>query len=257
MHGYVCQRLFYVETADFLDDDIRAKVAAVFQEDPVVLTTDQDAATPVQADPTVSLYALARVRAENAMLLSVTVHGHRLVALLNSSSTMNFINADLMRSLHLVTTTHPSMRVLVANDDRVQCQGAATYVALAIDNEFSISCFGISLGEFDLILGVEFLRTLDPIRWDFEDLCISFTRRGHRVLWKGLGSPRDDIREPAVRAVSASPGQPLLDQLLHQFAPVFDESGGLPSIHPYDHSIHLLPSTAPVAVSPYRYPQLQ
>jgi hypothetical protein len=37
-------------------------------------------------------------------------------------------------------------------------------VALAIGSEeFTIDCFDISLGEFDLIMGVEFLRTLGPI----------------------------------------------------------------------------------------------
>jgi hypothetical protein len=107
------------------------------------------------------------------------------------------------------------LRVLVANGDRVPCQGVARNVALAIGTEeFSIDCFGINLGEFDLILGVEFLRTLGPILWDFEDLCMAFTRGGRRILWKGMGSPRDDIREPAVRAVSAVPGQPLLDWVL-------------------------------------------
>jgi hypothetical protein len=98
------------------------------------------------------------------MLLSVTVHGHRLVALPDSDSTTNFINADLMHRPQLVTTPHPTLRVLVANGDRVPCQGVARDVALAIcSEEFSINCFGICLSEFGLILGVEFPRTLGPI----------------------------------------------------------------------------------------------
>jgi len=47
--------------------------------------------------------------------------------------------------------------------------------------EFTVTCFGITLGEFDLILGVEFLRALGPILWDFEGLCMTFTRRGRRI----------------------------------------------------------------------------
>jgi hypothetical protein len=35
-----------------------------------------------------------------------------------------------------------------------------------------------------------------------------------RMIWKGLGSPRDDIQEPAVQAVATSPRQPLLDWLI-------------------------------------------
>jgi hypothetical protein len=49
----------------------------------------------------------------------------------------------------------------------VPCEGVARDVALAIGmEEFTISCFGINLGGFDLILGVEYLRTLGPILWD-------------------------------------------------------------------------------------------
>ena len=146
----------------------------------------------------------------------------------------------------------------MANGDRMPCEGVARQVALAIGSEvFTIDCFGISLGEFDLILGVEFLRTLGPILWDFEDLCMAFTRGSRHIMWKGLGSSRDDIREPAVRAVQALLGQPLLDRLLPQFEQVFDAPQGLPPARPYDHRIHLLPGTVPIAVRPYRYPQLQ
>jgi hypothetical protein len=175
------------------------------------------------------------------------------VALLDSGSTHNFINTELMRRLHLTTAPHHSMRVLVANGDHVPCEGVAHDVALAIGTEeFTINCFDINLGGFNLILGAEYLHTLGPILWDFEDLCMAFTRGSRRILWKGIGSPRDDIREPATRAVMAAPSQPLLDRLLLQFGPVFDEPRGLPPARPYDHRI-----PTPVAVRPYRYPQLQ
>jgi len=107
------------------------------------------------------------------------------------------------------------MWIAMANGDRVPCEGVARNVAMAIGTEeFSISCFGINLGGFDVILGVDFLRTQGPILWDFEDLCMAFTWGSRRILWKGLGSPHDDIWEPADRMVTAAPAQPLLDHML-------------------------------------------
>ena len=125
MRGHVCQRLFYLEAADYLDDDIPAEVAAMaaFSEEAVVLAPTPAVGQEPAAQPQVSLYAIAGIRTENAMLLPVSVHGHRLVALLDSGSTHNFINADLLRRLHLSTAPHPNMRVLVANSDRVPCEG--------------------------------------------------------------------------------------------------------------------------------------
>jgi len=90
--------------------------------------------------------------------------------------------------------------------------------------DFDLRFFDIDLGGFEVILGVEFLRTLGPILWDFDDLCMTFDRGGWRLLWRGLDSARHDIAEPVTR---------------------------------HDHRIHLLPGSAPVAVRPYHYPQLQ
>jgi hypothetical protein len=45
--------------------------------------------------------------------------------------------------------------------------------------------------------------------------------------------------------------------LLLQFSAIFEEPRGLQLARPYDHYIHLLSGTAPVAVRPYRYPQLK
>jgi hypothetical protein len=38
---------------------------------------------------------------------------------------------------------------------------------------------------------------------------------------------------------------------------IFEEPQGLPPARSYDHRIHHLPNTAPIAMRPYRYPQLQ
>ena len=48
----------------------------------------------------------------------------------------------------------------------------------------------------------------------------------------------------------------LLTALLAEFADLFAEPKGLPPAHAFDHRIHLLPRTPPVAVRPYLYAQL-
>lgn len=86
------------------------------------------------------------------------------MTLLDSGSTTNFINTDVLYDLQLATDPRSSLRVSVANGGRVPCQGMARNVALKIGQEtFSISCYDIVLGAFDLILGVEFMKTLGPI----------------------------------------------------------------------------------------------
>jgi hypothetical protein len=157
VRGHVCQRLFYLLNDDYVDDVVPAEVtaAAVFQTSVVTLPDpDPEAALSGAPSPQVSLHALVGVRTENAMVLHITVKGQQLVALLDSGSTTNFINAKLCARLQLATDPPPALRVLVANGDGVPCQGVTHNVPISINTEaFSISCFVITLGSFDLILG--------------------------------------------------------------------------------------------------------
>jgi hypothetical protein len=147
---------------------------------------------------------------------------------------------------------------VVANGDRVTCWGQARDVVIRIgDEHFMVDCYAIPLDCYNVVLGVKYLRTLGPILWDFDDLCMAFTHHGKHVLWKGIGSTRTDIpptsRLHAVRGTETG----LLDRMLDSFEDVFEPPTGLPPARNCDHRIHLLPNTAPVAVRPYRYPQLQ
>ncbi|XP_066347641.1 uncharacterized protein [Miscanthus floridulus] len=204
--------------------------------------------------------ASAWIRPANSMLVPVTIKGERFLALLDTGSTHNFLKGAAMRRLGLSPSGGEDLRVTVANGDRLACAGIARDVPIRIaDEDFIITCVGLDLGGFDFILRFDFLRTLGPILWDCSALTMAFWRDGRRVTWQGVGgsaTPTDQQRSAAA-AVTADPTLPLLDNLLQQHGAIFDEPHALPPARPYDHRIHLLPGTAPMAVRPYRYPQLQ
>ncbi|XP_071678058.1 uncharacterized protein [Lolium perenne] len=244
--GHVCPRFFYLETVN--DGDV----------DTGVDTTPETALDAALATACmVSLHALAGIRNEQTMLLSVTIHGEQLVALLDTGSTHNFLPEATMRRLGLQPKGGDHLRVTVANGDRLRCHGVAQHVPLSIGEEhFTIACAGIDLGCFDFILGVNFLRPLRPILWDFTTLTMTFWRQGRRVCWTGIGgaAPAPQLQ---LTTADIDSDHPLLAHLLQQHGDLFDEPQGLPPTQVYDHWIHLAPDTAPVAVRPYRYPQLQ
>jgi len=78
---------------------------------------------------------------------------------------------------------------------------------------------------------------------------MAFWRDGHHVRWVGTESSPS----PRLRAMQH---QDLLSLLLAEFTDIFTAPTELPPPRRQDHRIHLLPNTAPVAVRPYRYPQL-
>jgi len=159
----------------------------------------------------------------------VMVKGERLLALLDTGSTHNFLHGVMMRRLGLAPTGGERLHVTVANGNRLPCEGIARNVHIRIGSEsFSITCVGLDLGCFDFILGVDYLRTLGPILWDFEAMTLSFWREGRRVLWQGVRSLDAAAPQQHLAALSADTQQPLMDLLLQQQSAVFDEPTGLP-----------------------------
>jgi hypothetical protein len=144
------------------------------------------------------------------------------------------------------------VQVTVANGDRVVSPGMSQGVALDIFGEqFKIDCHAILLDGFDIILGVQWLRTLGPILWDFKSLTMSFWHGSTHVTWRSIN------KTPGPLQLHAASTDDLLSALLDEFTDVFAKPRGLPPARGCDHRIHLLPGTAPIAVRPYRYPQLQ
>ncbi|KAK1620557.1 hypothetical protein QYE76_026074 [Lolium multiflorum] len=205
--GHVCPRLFYLETVDVEEGAATPGAAAA--------TAEPAEPTPAVAKAfVISLHALAGIRHERTMLLPVTIHGETLVALLDTGSTHNFLPAATMRRLALQPTGGDHLRVTVANADRLHCHGVVQHVPLTIGAEhFIITCAGIDLGCFAFILGVDFLRTLGPILWDFDALTMMFWRQGRHIRWEGLGGATP---EPQLQLVSRDDDaeHPLLTHLL-------------------------------------------
>ncbi|XP_073352309.1 uncharacterized protein [Aegilops tauschii subsp. strangulata] len=251
---HVCPRLFYLETVDFTEKDALADEAAALP--PPAAAEGAPTAAPATA-LVVSLHALAGIRDERTMLLPVTIHGELLVALVDTGSTHNFLPEATMRRL-APADGREQLRVTVANGNRLRCHGLARDVPITVGGEhFSITCAGIDLGCFDFILGVDFLRTLGPILWDFDALTMTFWRLGRRIRWDGVGGATPVPPQLQLAAATSEAEHPLLENLLQQHDDLFTEPQGLPPARAYDHRIHLLPGSAPVAVRPYRYPQLQ
>ena len=117
------------------------------------------------------------------------------MALLDSGSTHTFVSGDIAWRVGIHFEPCPGTGVVVANGERVACRGLAHDVGIRIADEvFSVDCYTIPMDKWDMVLGVNFLRTLGPILWDFDDLCMAFTRRGKRVFWRGIGSTRWDVQ---------------------------------------------------------------
>jgi len=199
--GHQCPRLFYLEVSDPDDEQVLA------QED-----IQQDSQQLVEQPPLISLHAIAGISTNETMKVYVTIGEYQLVALLDSGSTTNFINMAAAQQIGLHFHDSPGASVIVANGDKVACR----------DEFFALHCYAIPLDHYDMVLGISFLKRLGPVLWDFDELCMSFCYRGHKVLWRGLGSPRNDFPSTNRLHTITNQDQPLMDPLLASFQDVFE-----------------------------------
>lgn len=139
------------------------------------------------AEPRVSLSALSVVGGDNTMRLPVMIDGLRVVSLIDSGSTHNFIHTELAHHLRLrLEPVRDGLRVVVANGDRIVSPGRCHNLPLLIDGEiFRVDCFALDLCAVDIILGTEWLQlqTLGPVLWDFKNI------EEHRLV--ALSADRD------------------------------------------------------------------
>jgi hypothetical protein len=181
----------------------------------------------------------------------VIINKVALTALLDSGSTNNFINMDAAGCAGVHLTPRGNLHVVVANGDCISSLGGYHDVAISIGDEvFIIDCYGLALGAYDMVLGVEWLKSLGQILWDFGCRIMAFVRNGHHVLWQITDAPP---AHPVLMAADAD----LLEDLLSTFSSLFTEPAGLPLQWDRYHEIRLLPGTLPVAVRPYRYAYIQ
>jgi hypothetical protein len=200
------------------------------------------------AEPTISIIALTNIQPcmDRTMQVFVTTHGMVLRALLDSGSTHNFVDSEAATCVGIMFSRRAGFSVAVANGNHVVSSGSYTDLKIDIAGEL-FTIYGLSLGSYEMILGVQWLESLGPMLWDFMHRTLVFHRDGSMVHW--LASAPPEPLGPAIATVSDD----VMGDLLLRFAPLFAKPTGLPPQRHRCHQIRLLPGTPPVVVHPYRY----
>jgi hypothetical protein len=148
------------------------------------------------------------------------INGATVTTLLDSGSTHNFLDSTAADRVGIMFHYCLDLQVTVANGDRLTSFGCRYGLSVIVgDKVFHIDCFGLRLGSFDMVLGVQWRESLGPILWDFEKRTMAFIRNGHQVVWS--------VTELAVlHSLLAPPPNPM-EELLFAFKPLFTEPAGL------------------------------
>lgn len=185
------------------------------------------------------------------------------------------------KQLGLSLTPAQSFHVLVGNGEELQCSSSCQQVSLQLRSQtFLVDLYVVPLRGAELVLGVQWLKSLGPVLTDYEHLTMTFVKDGEVIQLAGESKPglEEASLQQLRRLVSTDaidtflqlqfipsypPPEPTpssitwLEPLLQAYSHIFSEPKHLPPPRPTNHTIPLLSGTNPINVKPYRYPHFQ
>lgn len=228
-------------------------------------------------DPKISLNAISGSLGVKCMRLLGSILQHHVSILVDSGSTHNFLDPSLLSKICLTVQPTPQLQVKIADGSFIQSCGQVLSVSLKVQGHLlTTDFFLISLGGCDVVLGVEWLRSLGPILWDFTHMTMQFTLKGCSTSLLGVTPAALSLDEgphflktfppnttglmlkllSATSTASTHPYPTPIQTLLHSFESIFATPTVLPPPRTHDHKISLKSST-PINVRSYHYPYFQ
>jgi hypothetical protein len=119
---------------------------------------------------------------------------HKVVVLSDSGSTHNLINQNKSQEIHYFVHTINNFQVLISNGGLMQCVGHYENVKLKSGYyHLKTHMFPDDIGGCDIVLGVEWLRTLGPITMEFKELYMRFVKDSCTHTLKGVQEGRLEV----------------------------------------------------------------
>ncbi|XP_074346521.1 uncharacterized protein LOC141685312 [Apium graveolens] len=243
-------------------------------------------------DPKMSVNALSENQGFHTMRVRGVVGNAVVHILIDSGSTRNFLDIEMAKKLKCQCVTIPHQAVTVADGNHLACQQMCKSFSWKMQGQgFITDVLLIPLGSCDMVLGIQWLKTLGSIQWDFNKLEMIFTFQGQQICLKGSSPPKLKVMDIApsykmmknaaqlyflqlaevgeikleacqllqTERVPETPSdEEYLKELKQRYINIFEEPKELPPFRGvFDHPIPLELGSGPVNIRPYRYPLKQ
>ncbi|KAF5817053.1 putative nucleotidyltransferase, Ribonuclease H [Helianthus annuus] len=273
-HKCKFKHLYVLELYGEEDDDVGEECQGELQE--------------MQTVPQISIHALTGITSFSTMRIMGNIGTRQLHILIDSGSTHNFLDQKLANKLNCFTRGLPLMKVKVANGKALDCSQLCKDFQWTMQGKwFRTDVLLLPLDNYDMVLGIQWLQSLDDIVWNFKALTMKFTVDSQVIELKGIHS--NDVALCSLEKLTqlVSKGGPSiqlqlfslqLDQsekfqhqttlsdlqhdvsiqaLLDGYADVFQNPTSLPPDRSCNHRIHLIDESVTINKKAYRYPMGQ
>ncbi|KAD6795368.1 hypothetical protein E3N88_06264 [Mikania micrantha] len=143
----------------------------------------------------ISFHALFGQSALTTMKLQGILGTAEVLILIDSGSTHNFISDKLVRDMKIITHFISPFGVQIGNGDILRCNQICKDISLQLlDLKISQDFYLFALGGADVVLGIQWLATLNTVQANWKEMFLKFTINGKEYKIKGLPP---DMQQPA------------------------------------------------------------
>jgi hypothetical protein len=160
-HRCVAPKLFLLEHVEVGENEIFADSPASVPVDPM---SDLIEFSDGEIVPEISLHAVTGSIHPKTMRVSGYLGNLKVVILIDSGSTHNFMDAALIHKLQLLINKASVVKVQVANGEVIVSEGKCDGVKVTVQEQsFTFDSYVIVLAGCDIVIGIQWLVTLGPI----------------------------------------------------------------------------------------------
>jgi hypothetical protein len=225
---------------------------------------------------TLSVHAVFGTEAPQTIKILATVLNKRAIMLVDSGGSASFISEQMVRGVSSLVPLAQPVPIRVASGQLIYCTQELSQCKVSVQGHtFMINLKVLPLQCYDAILGVDWLASNSPMEFHWVDNWLAFTVNNSRVVLYGHKSDFSSCD-----TISASQLNHLLSldevwcllelqhisdddntqtiqvdiqNLITEFASLFDKPTGLPLARSHCHSIPLVPGATSFRLRPYRY----
>ncbi|VFQ71975.1 unnamed protein product, partial [Cuscuta campestris] len=148
-----------------------------------------EAEAVIEGDVSV-LQSLAGTTTPRSIRLKGVIEGQDVDVLVDGGSTHNFVHPKTAEKLRLALTDIDPFRVYVGNGDSLICRSRCNQVSMRVQNHmFTVDLFVLAVHGHDIVLGVQWLRSLGKITHDYSKMTMEFLWHDQPVLLCGEETP--------------------------------------------------------------------
>ncbi|XP_059064617.1 uncharacterized protein LOC131856731 [Cryptomeria japonica] len=177
--------------------------------------------------------------------------GQRIIVLLNSGATHNFIDEGFAIKRGLKAEDFEGFNVTVADGFTMPCTRVVKQLKMTLgDYELCDDFYVVAIGETDIVLGVQWLHSIGGYYMNHQTMEFKFQSNGKEVHLRGLsnGAPRVVTAKRMERTFRRGHVAWAAGIIIHLMSPSKGQNRG------FEHVIELEQGAKPVITTPYHHP---